>query len=394
MLFHLYVVHYDGEGAVGKWEEPRFIAELSNEDGPDWGATASNRLQYGTWRMTARVSANGRYLAFMSDRALTGYNNIDANSGAPDEEVYLYDYQASSGAGHVTCASCNPSGARPVGVHDVEESGEGSGLLVDRPGIWSAALETGFDHWLAGSVPGWTAIDQNEAMYQSRYLTDEGRLFFDSPDALVNQAHNGKEDVYEYEPIGVGGCGPMQSENSEGGCVALVSSGASAQESAFVDASESGNDVFFVTSEKLSSKDTDNAFDLYDARVCSGPGAEGACPPSGSSQTSQCETERGCKGAALPPSTYSAPASSTTSGFGNVGQQAEVLSQSEQTKPKPLSRKQLLAKALEACKKDKKKAKRLACEKQARKKYGPAKKAKKSSTTSKSTAGARSRAGH
>ena len=31
------------------------------------------------------------YLAFMSDRSLTGYDNTDAVSGQPDEEVYLYD---------------------------------------------------------------------------------------------------------------------------------------------------------------------------------------------------------------------------------------------------------------------------------------------------------------
>jgi hypothetical protein len=38
---------------------------------------------------------------------------------------------------------------------------------------------------------------------------------------------------------------------------------------------------------------------------------------------------------------------------------------------KPLTRAQKLAKALKACRKDHKKRKRLACEKQAKKKYGP-----------------------
>ena len=41
--------------------------------------------------MTSRVSPNGEYQAFMSERSLTGYDNTDANSGVPDEEVYLYD---------------------------------------------------------------------------------------------------------------------------------------------------------------------------------------------------------------------------------------------------------------------------------------------------------------
>jgi hypothetical protein len=47
------------------------------------------------------------------------------------------------------------------------------------------------------------------------------------------------------------------------------------------------------------------------------------------------------------------------------------------------TRSQLLAKALKACKKDKKKSKRLACEKQARKKYGAKQAAKKSSKKAK-----------
>ena len=44
---------------------------------------------------TARVSPNGEYLAFMSDRSLTWYDNEDVSSAHPgerlDQEVYLYD---------------------------------------------------------------------------------------------------------------------------------------------------------------------------------------------------------------------------------------------------------------------------------------------------------------
>ncbi len=42
-------------------------------------------------RISSRVSPDGRYLAFMSERPLTGYDNTDAVSGQPDEEVFLYD---------------------------------------------------------------------------------------------------------------------------------------------------------------------------------------------------------------------------------------------------------------------------------------------------------------
>ena len=37
-------------------------------------------------------------------------------------------------------------------------------------------------------------------MYQSRYLSNQGRVFFDSVDPLVPGDINGKADVYQYEP--------------------------------------------------------------------------------------------------------------------------------------------------------------------------------------------------
>ena len=117
--------------------ETRFIARLSNQDGSDWEVPGNNL----SW-LTSKVSPNGRYLAFMSDGSLTGYDNIDAHSGDPDEEVFLYD----AGTGRMVCASCDPTGARPAGVFD---RGGNSRLLVDQFGSWAG-------HWLAASLPGWT----------------------------------------------------------------------------------------------------------------------------------------------------------------------------------------------------------------------------------------------
>jgi hypothetical protein len=118
--------------------------------------------------------------------------------------------------------------------------------------------------------------------YQSRYLSDSGRLFFNSDDALSPSDTNGTEDVYEYEPSGVGDCstGSTTFSSLSGGCVDLVSSGTGKEESAFVDASESGDDVFFMTSAELSGLDTDSVVDIYDARVGGGfpvPQAPPAC---------------------------------------------------------------------------------------------------------------------
>ncbi|MFZ1155610.1 MAG: hypothetical protein WAN93_11970, partial [Solirubrobacteraceae bacterium] len=235
----------------------RLVAVLSEEDSPDWGAGGRQVLA------TARVSPNGDWLAFMSERSLTGYDNRDASSGELDEEVFLDEAAGNGGAGRLVCASCNPTGARPHGVFDAATVTDS--LLVDKQDAWGAG--PGYQRWLAANVPAWTS-----PLYQPRYLSDSGRLFFNSSDALVPADTNNVEDVYEYEPPGVGGCTNEVSTFSprSDGCVGLISSGTSKEESAFLDASENGDDVFFLTTAQLSSQDTDTVPDVYDARVDGG----------------------------------------------------------------------------------------------------------------------------
>jgi hypothetical protein len=182
-----------------------FIAALSHEDGSDWTQQFDQR--------TARVTSDGEYLAFMSDAPLTGYDNLDANTGKADTEVFVYD----AGTGELACASCNPSGARPVGAAWVPTAGS-----------------TG---------------------YLPRYISEDGqRVFFNSSDALLPSASNGLQNVYEYEH----------------GNVYLISSGTSDGLSTFADASANGDDVFFTTRSQLVPEDRDAGSDMYDARVGGG----------------------------------------------------------------------------------------------------------------------------
>jgi hypothetical protein len=220
-------------------------------------------------------------------------------------------------------------------------------------------------HWLAASIPGWTKVNIGHALYQSRYLSDSGRLFFNSATPLVPSDGNGLEDVYEYEPDGAGGC------TLSSGCVGLISSGGSSEESAFMDASADGSDVFFLTSAQLlPTQDTDNAYDLYDAHLCS---SAAPCAPQAAATPPQCATADACRAAPPPePDLFGAPASQTFSGAGNP-----PLPTPAPVKPKPLTRAQKLANALKACRKDKGKKKRVACERSARKRYGPPKAAGK-----------------
>ncbi len=309
---NLYLLHYND--SAGEWEAPVFIAVLSSLDANDW---AGRHRLVGLGDMTARVSPDGRYLVFMSERGLTGYDNEDVASGVPDEEVFLYQAPtASKPGGRLVCVSCNPTGERPAGVMDAQSAREGEGLLVDQQRIWAEG------RWLAGSVPGWIAMSLDVGEYQSRYLENDGRVFFDSPDDLVAQATNGLENVYEYEPEGEGGC-----ERSSGsfdaraeGCLALISSGDASEESAFLDAGgagpagEDGEDVFFLTSQSLVSADRDTAFDVYDAHECS---AAAPCE-SEAAAASPCDNEEACRVAPTPqPTIYGAPSSATFAGAGN-----------------------------------------------------------------------------
>jgi hypothetical protein len=288
---NLYVMHREVNGSAEAWTAS-FIAKLSSGDETEWtfGEMA---------KQTVEVSNNGRYLAFMSENSLAGYDNRDANSGNRDEEVYLYDADSA----RLVCASCDPTGARPVGW--LEPFGGGETPRSDLSGAWRG-------RWVAATIPGrtefWSGF-MDDAVREPTYVMDGGRLFFDSHDALVPQDINGVGDVYEYEPGGVGSCAPG------GSCIGLISGGVGSQESAFADASASGDDVFFLTADPLVSQDTGTESDMYDAHVCS---TQSPCPSSVVTPP-ECTTADSCRAAPAPqPGAFGAPPSATFSGQGNI----------------------------------------------------------------------------
>lgn len=242
------------EGATeGEWNlyvrhgtTTRFVASLES------GADHINAMQ---------VSPDGLWIAFTSHNGLTGYDNIDAH-GQSVPEVYLYDETSAE----LACASCKPTGEAPIG-RTAEEEG--------------AKLEG------AG---------------RKHYLSDGGRLFFQTREALVPTDTNGQFDVYEYEY----------------GEARLISSGTSSSASEFVDGSEAGNDVFFITRQRLLPQDTqEEASLLYDAHVDGGFPITSSPPP--------CTTIDACRTPVSPqPPIYGAPSSQTFSGAGNLTPPVEV----------------------------------------------------------------------
>ena len=367
---YLYVAHYDV--AAEKWEAPRFITTLATADEASWDSKGWPVTLQG---LTSEVSPDGSHVAFMSDRILTGYDTRDASSGAFDQEVYVYDAEDAK----LVCASCNPTGARPHGVFDKENPNPPPLYDSDEPGNW-------VNQWVAASIPGWTpdGLNADFTHYQPRYLSNEGRLFFDSSDSLVPADTNATEDVYEYEPNGIGDCEstsggasvvvkPAHAYEVEGvkgeegaGCVGLISSGTSRQESVLMDSSVSGDDVFFLTAASLVPEDKDSAFDVYDAHVCSSasPCVSPQAPPE-----PPCETTLSCRAPSSGTPAFAAPPTAGLSGAGNLTPPAPA---TVKTKTKPLTRAQKLAAALKACRKKPKK-KRATCERQVRKTYGASK---------------------
>ena len=243
----------------------RLIGVLSPEDKNDWENVEV---------LSARVSPDGHWFAFMSARSITGYDNRDLASGKHDEEVFLY-HADQEGEGNLVCASCNPTGGRPDGV-EWSKYLEGTDLK---------SYSSGFNYGraIAGVIPGWTS-----RFYQSRYLSNSGRLFFDSFDALVAQDTNGADDAYQFEPSGVGDCTLASATFvvASNGCIGLISSGTSKEGSSFLDASESGRDIFFLTTAQLSASDTDSAIDIYDAHEC---GTSKDCSPPPPTPVPACE---------------------------------------------------------------------------------------------------------
>jgi hypothetical protein len=232
----------EGKFNLYAWSEgtTTFIATLLTSDDGDWSSAPSLR--------SAAASPDGHWLAFLSKASLTGFDNtglciVEQNtsnfSPGPCAEVFLYQAET----GELRCPSCNHAAAPPRGLSRLSQIRD-----PDLP--------------------------------PPRYLTNSGRLFFDSQDSLSASDTNGRvEDVYEFEPQGIGSC------ESPAGCVSLISAGRFGVDSNFLAADPSGKNVFFTSRDQLVEADKDDLIDLYDAREGGGFPPEA---PSGECQGEAC----------------------------------------------------------------------------------------------------------
>jgi hypothetical protein len=195
------------------------------------------------------VSTDGSTFVFTSDSPFEGG---PANHTLGNTAVYRY---VVGQAGPPTCISCVAPG---------------------QPSTGSAY----FSNWLMNGsssqpVAGMTLAD-------ARNMSEDGRtVFFDTPDPLVPTDTNGKRDVYKW---------------SEGE-LSLISTGRSNRNSILLDTSTSTGDVFFATAEGIDPADTDESYDVYDARLGGGFERTVIAPCGGE----ECQPPPGITPSATPP---------------------------------------------------------------------------------------------
>lgn len=186
-----------------------------------------------------QVSPDGKFMAFLTASPVTLYDNAD------HAEMYLFEPEREK----VLCVSCIPSGATPTS--DV------------------AASQNGL------------------------FMTDDGRTFFTTDDALVHRDTNRAQDVYEYvdgyAQLITPGTGDTRSQAHNEFILQFNLSG-------LLGVSADGTDVYFSTNQTLVTQDRNGLFlKFYDAR--SGGGFPAPAPPPPCAAADECHGP-----SSLPPS--------------------------------------------------------------------------------------------
>jgi hypothetical protein len=252
-----------------------------------WSPSGSQERKEASALPVAGDAGDGRYLLFTSFAKLVSADSDDA------KDLYRYDDQS----GQLVCLTCAGNGPFHV-------------FLTDRP----------------------TNARSDYAEATSTASADVSTVIFTTAEALLpadeNQGQNPDCndsidvhgcDVYAWQAPGVEGCAESTATPSraylaaDGGCLSLITGGTEALSVAAARAAVSldGRNVFFVTRAQLVAADTNNADDLYDARVGGGfPARPAAASCAGSEQ---------CQGSGSggPGAAPSSPGSATFSGPGN-----------------------------------------------------------------------------
>ena len=298
----------------------------------------------------AQTTPDGRFLVFSSRAKLAG----DA-AGEKVEQVYRYDFKTGKERGELTWVSHGAPGFTP----DFSLTGKEHGAFIaarPSPELLTDASTAYIDDW-SRAISG-----EGDGKY------DGEAIVFTTGEKLQENDVNGVADVYVWHNGTDNGTVHLVSDGHDPQGVANKQEGEKSNnpgtsETPVAAMAASGSDIFFTTRAGLVGQDTDVLRDVYDARVGGGfpaPLAEPSC------------SGEACQGAASQAPSFGLAASFLTAAGGNLlPPRGATLA----VKIAKLTRAQLLAKALKACR-GKPKRKRAACESQARKRYGGKTKAK------------------
>lgn len=262
-------VYFVTRGELRRWKEGEGVRPIATldvtRDASMW------LLERADGGRAARVSADGERLLFASYAQLDpSYDTTEASAGdcgdvtVKDErcrQIYLYDAPSDQ----IHCLTCVPGLALTGDANLFGDDGQKAPLQLPR-----------------------------------NLSADGTRAFFETDRRLVPHDNNGSIDVYGWEDGDRDGNGELH----------LISSGRGPSDALFVDASVSGDNVFFTTRERLVGVDSDDQVDLYDARVGGGIPAQNPPP------TRSCVGEE-CQGAPSGPPALTG-IGSAFSGIGNV----------------------------------------------------------------------------
>jgi hypothetical protein len=203
----------------------QFVAALTS------GATSCDRYGFAcsdTPVARLETTPNDSKMAFLTSSRVTGYDN------AGYSEMYTY----TPATGEILCVSCLPSGDPPI-----------------------AEVRTS---------------------HNGRFITDDGRVFFDTSGALVPEDTNETTDTYEYvdgRPQLISS-GTSPGNDSDGLTTQLAIPG-------LIGVSADGADVYFETYDTLVGQDLNgDAAKIYDAR--SGGGFPSVAPPPPCAAADEC----------------------------------------------------------------------------------------------------------
>jgi sugar lactone lactonase YvrE len=235
----------------------------------NWVLQASERL------LNRLVTPDGKYLTLEMGQRLDPLADTDS-----DDDIYRWD-----AAGGWVCASCQA------------------------PGVASAGDST-FQYDQLGMT-----FDAPRSSQRRIVMSDDGqRVFFESLDALVPEDVNGQVDCPDPNEKFPGGrqahlCKDVYEWHD--GTISMLTTGTAREPIpvAFLGASADGRDAFVYTAQRLVGWDSDEAGDIYDARV---GGGFPEPPPTGA----PCEGEA-CRGPVSPPPANTGAGTGVFQGAGN-----------------------------------------------------------------------------